>query len=229
MTYGADRRWPRQKSRSESYCEFTENTFQNEGIMISAAGPDSKLRPLTDRQTEVLQFICQTIQQRGYAPTVRELGRQMKIQWPNGVLCHLKALQKKGYIRREAKRARAIQLAEMPNQHPSRPMLRKANADQTPGEMIGGERIDFGFLFGTGHFLLRVDGSSWADHRIANGDFLVLRKGTPRVGNQVVATSNGNNATLQRIIQKEGKSAARPSSMREARILGIVVGIIRRI
>src|SRR5436853_4376496 len=72
------------------------------------------LEALTPRQREIYSFIRSKIQGRGYGPTVREIGIQFHIKSPNGVMCHLKALQKKGLIHREPNMSRAIQLLEEP-------------------------------------------------------------------------------------------------------------------
>ena len=69
---------------------------------------------LTRRQLEVYKFIRDKIRSRGYGPTVREIGAQFDINSPNGVVCHLKALEKKGLITREPNMSRAIQLAAEP-------------------------------------------------------------------------------------------------------------------
>src|SRR5437764_3149447 len=67
---------------------------------------------LTERQREIYDFIRHKIESRGYGPTVREIGTNFHIKSPNGVMCHLKALQKKGLIHREPNMSRAIQLLE---------------------------------------------------------------------------------------------------------------------
>src|SRR5437588_2310304 len=67
---------------------------------------------LTERQKEIYHFIRQKIESRGYGPTVREIGLGFGIKSPNGVMCHLKALEKKGLITREEHAARAIQLVD---------------------------------------------------------------------------------------------------------------------
>src|SRR6185295_19277493 len=67
---------------------------------------------LTPRQREIYDFIRVKIETRGYGPTVREIGTNFKIKSPNGVMCHLKALEKKGLILREGFSARAIQLVD---------------------------------------------------------------------------------------------------------------------
>lgn len=69
------------------------------------------LDSLTTRQREVYDFIREKIRTRGYGPTVREIGTQFQISSPNGVMCHLKALEKKGLINREPNMSRAIMLA----------------------------------------------------------------------------------------------------------------------
>src|SRR3954454_14100439 len=63
---------------------------------------------LTRRQREILDFINRKIDTRGFPPTIRDIGTAFDIKSPNGVMCHLKALEKKGYISRVGKSARAI-------------------------------------------------------------------------------------------------------------------------
>ena len=75
------------------------------GLQSSGRG-----QPLTDRQLAVLDFIEATASKRGYPPTVREIGSHFDIASPNGVMCHLQALEKKGWIARERNRSRAIRL-----------------------------------------------------------------------------------------------------------------------
>src|SRR3954467_2572018 len=74
---------------------------------------------LTPRQREIYNFIRSKIQGRGYGPTVREIGLQFEIKSPNGVMCHLKELQKKGLIHREPNMSRAIQLLDDPTSAPA--------------------------------------------------------------------------------------------------------------
>ena len=70
----------------------------------------ANLEQLTSRQREIYQFIRGKIQGRGYGPTVREIGNEFEITSPNGVMCHLKALQNKGLIHREPNMSRAVEL-----------------------------------------------------------------------------------------------------------------------
>src|SRR5262245_49139481 len=80
---------------------------------IRERGPTvSNLAALTSRQREIYEFIREKIEKRGYPPTVREIGENFEIKSPNGVMCHLNALVKKGLIYRVDKSARAIQLVD---------------------------------------------------------------------------------------------------------------------
>ena len=66
------------------------------------------MQPLTDRQEAILEFIRRSIRDRGYPPTLREIGAQMGIRSTNGVSDHLRALERKGYISREDMKSRAL-------------------------------------------------------------------------------------------------------------------------
>src|SRR5918999_2529276 len=78
---------------------------------------------LTERQREIYEFIREKIEKRGYGPTVREIGEGFDIKSPNGVMCHLKALEKKGLIKREEHSARAIQLSDHRPPSPGLPLV----------------------------------------------------------------------------------------------------------
>src|SRR5207247_8750175 len=99
---------------------------------------------LTDRQAKIFDFIKDRVQSRGYGPTVREIGEHFKIASPNGVMCHLKALEKKGIIFREQNLSRAIQLATDAKGLP----LRGQVAAGVMHEAVEQEEwVDFGDMF----------------------------------------------------------------------------------
>src|ERR1700758_1955715 len=80
--------------------------------LIHGGRPMPNFSQLTERQREIYDFIQEKIESRGYGPTVREIGDAFDIKSPNGVMCHLKALEKKVLIRKERGSARAIQLVD---------------------------------------------------------------------------------------------------------------------
>lgn len=67
-------------------------------------------RIMTDRQADIYQFICDTLKKNTYSPTVREIGEEFGIRSPNGVVAHLRALERKGMITRQARMSRSIRL-----------------------------------------------------------------------------------------------------------------------
>ena len=89
----------------------------------------NKRRGLTRRQRDIYQYVRELILNRGYGPTVREIAAKFEIQSPNGVMCHLKALEKKGLIIRESNMSRAIRLAHAPARRDSITFLGTASSD----------------------------------------------------------------------------------------------------
>ena len=134
---------------------------------------------LTERQQAVYEFIRGKIRGRGYGPTVREIGRQFGINSPNGVVCHLKALEKKGLIAREPNMSRAIQLAAEPIEDRSLPLAGRIAAGVLHQAIEQNERVDFDTMFDPADkdlFVLEVNGDSMIEDQIADGDFVVIRK-----------------------------------------------------
>src|SRR5215218_7104842 len=116
---------------------------------------------LTTRQRDVFDFIREKITGRGYGPTVREIGEKFEISSPNGVMCHLKALEKKGLITREPNMSRAIQLSVEPVNAKGLPLVGQVAAGVMHEAIEQKERIDFGQLFAKkGQFVLEVKGDS---------------------------------------------------------------------
>ena len=109
---------------------------------------NTKLATLTPRQREIYEFLKDKILNRGYGPTVREIGNEFGIRSPNGVMCHLKALEKKGLITREAHMSRAIQLSDKPSRATSVDMLGQLSANSPLTAAKEGEVVDFMDVFG---------------------------------------------------------------------------------
>src|SRR5713226_4214373 len=103
---------------------------------------------LTDRQRAIYEFIRDKIENRGYGPTVREIGLGFDIKSPNGVMCHLKALEKKGLIKREGFSARAISLLNYRPQGSGLPLLGLVAAGSPTQAVEQEDRLEFTDLFG---------------------------------------------------------------------------------
>jgi len=194
---------------------------------------------LTPRQQAIYQFICETIRKRGYGPTVREVGKRFNIRSPNGVVCHLRALEQKGFIERRAHAARAI----WPRGHSMllRPVTlygRVAAGAPIVAQEVPGE-LDLGDLFSDPKVIaLEVQGSSMIEDHIQDGDYiLVRRQPDAQNGQRVVAVVDGE-VTLKRFYRERNRIRLEPANEamqpiyvtpdRNIEIVGVLVGVIRR-
>ena len=195
---------------------------------------------LTDRQRAVYEFIRDKIRNRGYGPTVREIGDHFGIRSPNGVMCHLKALEKKQLISREPNMSRAIRLTADPIHETGLPLAGRIAAGVLHEAIEQDERVDFDDLFegkGKNLFALQVNGDSMIEDQIADGDYVVIRKQrTARKGQIVVALTDENEATLKRwhpeknrIRLEPANSSMKPIYVKNAKVLGVVVGVVRKV
>lgn len=202
--------------------------------------PTEPFGNLTERQKAVYEFIRDKIRTRGYGPTVREIGAEFDIVSPNGVVCHLKALEKKGMITREANLSRAIQLAAEEIDDRSLPLYGRIAAGVLHEAVEQDERVDFETMFDPADkdlFVLEVHGESMIEDQIADGDYVVVRRQrTARKGQIVVAITDEGEATLKRWYPEKNRirlepanSNMRPIYVRDAKVLGVVVGVVRKI
>lgn len=231
---------------------------------------------LTQRQREILDFISASIVERGFPPTLREIGEHFSIRSTNGVNDHLKALEKKGHLRREDLKSRAMRpvnpdggevvplraassgqwprhtgnvevpplpyneedMAEIPilgRVAAGQPILAVEQATDTvriDRMLIGGHREVFG---------LRIVGESMIEDGIFDGDYVFVKK-TPQAhaGDIVVAMIEGE-ATVKRYYPEGDRIRFQPansnmlpiivrrSDLKSVDIIGIVVGIYRKL
>ena len=174
----------------------------------------SHLDQLTKRQRVIYEFIRDKIQNRGYGPTVREIGLKFKISSPNGVMCHLKALEKKGLITREPNMSRAIQLSAEPAEEVGLPLAGRVAAGVMHEAIEQNDRIDFGeMLHRKNHFALEVSGDSMVEAHIADGDYVVVKKQrTALSGQMVVAQTEDGEATLKYWFPEKNRIRLQPAN-----------------
>ncbi|MDA0834614.1 MAG: transcriptional repressor LexA [Planctomycetota bacterium] len=192
---------------------------------------------LTKRQQDIYEFVKEKIVNRGYGPTIREIGLKFDIRSPNGVMCHLKALEKKGLITREPNMSRAIQLTEPPVKRTSLLLAGQVAAGSPVLAVQQDERVDFGDLFGEeDHFCLQVKGESMIDDSISDGDFVIIhRQSTAKNGDIVVAIVDGAETTLKRYYKESSRirlesanKKVQPMYSSNVQVMGKVQGVIRR-
>lgn len=201
------------------------------------ASSPSATDTLTKRQKDVFFFIREKIQTRGYGPTVREIGEEFEISSPNGVVCHLKALERKGLISREKNMSRAIQLKVEAEEETGLPFVGRIAAGVLHEAIGQDERVDFGTMFNRrDHFVLEVTGDSMIEAHIDEGDYVVVKQQeTARPGEIVVAETDEGEATLKywfpeknRIRLQPANSSMEPIYVKNAKVRGIVIGVVRK-
>ncbi len=164
---------------------------------------------LTQRQQEILDFIDSSNRERGYPPSVREIGGAVGLTSPSTVHSHLNTLQKLGYLRRDPAKPRAIEVRYDPN---SGAVIERAQVTHVPlvGDVAAGtdvlahenveELMPLPTEFtGDGElYMLRVRGDSMIDAGIHDGDFVVVRSQDSAMnGDIVIAGIPGDEATVK--------------------------------
>ncbi|MGI6574412.1 MAG: transcriptional repressor LexA [bacterium] len=199
-------------------------------------------KKLTGRQMQILQYIEQAITQNGYPPSVREIGLAVGLSSSASVYAQLSQLEKKGYIRRDPTKQRAIEILSDQKQKVktiSVPIV----GDVTAGEPIlavenieGYVSISEDFFQAENLFLLRIKGDSMKDAGILNGDLVIVRKQSAADNGDIVVALLDEDATVKRFYREENQIRLQPENPayapivvdQDVRILGKVVGVLRR-
>ena len=191
---------------------------------------------LTERQQNVYDMIRDLIVSRGYGPTVREIGEHFGIKSPNGVMCHLRALERKGLIRRSPNKSRAIELTQAADRNGhSLPMAGMVAAGATSLAFAQNNRVDFSeMFFKDDRFILRVSGDSMIDAHITDGDYVIIQKQDTAEPGQMVVAQIATGETLKfwypegdRIRLQPANKTMDPIYVKEAKVIGIAVGVVR--
>ena len=194
---------------------------------------------LTERQKEIYHFIRVKIETRGYGPTVREIGVGFKIKSPNGVMCHLKALEKKGLITREEHAARAIQLVDHRPPAQGLPFLGPVAAGTPIEANEQSERLEVDAIFsGPNRFVLQVQGNSMIDNHIQDGDYVVIQQQATAANGERVVAMIDNEVTLKKFYKEKDHIRLEPANetmdpiivdpSQDAKVLGVLVGVLRK-
>ncbi len=207
------------------------------------------MQGLTKRQQMVLDYITKSITDRGYPPTLREIGSHMGIRSTNGVNDHLRALERKGYLKREDMKSRALRPTALDTEADDResikiPVVGQVAAGQPVLAAQNIEDVVSVDPFFIGHkrdvFALRVRGESMIDAGIQNGDVIFVRKQMHANRNDVVVVMIGDEATvkyyqphpdhIELLPANEAYAPiiVRKEDFRPTQILGIVIGFYHR-
>ena len=198
---------------------------------------------LTKRQKEIFDFIRRYASRYGYPPTVREIGKAVGLTSSSTVHAHLANLEKVGLLRRDPTKPRAIELlvdrAKRAMRGPGLPLVGQVAAGepilaeeniqeyvQLPAA-VGGE---------DGDYILEVKGDSMRDAGILEGDYVVVSEADDADNGQIVVALIEDEATVKRFYREKDRvrlqpanKAYKPIRTREAKVLGRVIGVYRRV
>jgi repressor LexA len=203
-------------------------------------------KELTKRQQEIYDFIRKYSARYGYPPTVRDIGKAVGLASSSTVHAHLANLEKVGVLRRDPSKPRALELLDratdavksvvkpgglplVGNVAAGAPILAEENIeDYVPvPEIAGGDE---------GEFVLTVRGDSMKNVGIMEGDYVVVRPQEIADDGQIVVALVGEEATVKRFFREEDHVRLQPENetmepirSREVRIVGRVVGVLRKV
>jgi repressor LexA len=210
---------------------------------------------LTPRQRDILAVIRSTVEERGYPPSVREIGEAVGLTSPSSVAHQLGVLEKKGLLRRDANRPRALVVADdttsteavadvtgIGDAMPAAAYVPVLGRIAAGGPILAEEAVETIFplpreIVGEGElFLLKVVGDSMVDAAICDGDWVVVRRQPTADNGEIVAALLDDEATVKTLQRREGHTwllphnpAYSPIDGDHATILGKVVTVIRRV
>jgi repressor LexA len=195
---------------------------------------------LTAKQQQIFDFIRGHIEEQGYPPTIRDICKAFDIKSPNGVMCHLRALQKKGKINRNEKLSRGITIDGVSAGGFSLPLLGPVAAGKTIEAVEQDERLELKDLFGGENlYVLKVRGQSMVESQIADGDYVVIRRQEQADNGDKVVAMVDKGMTLKKYYRRKDHVRLEPAngtmdpilvdpSRHDVSILGVLVGVIRR-
>jgi repressor LexA len=212
-----------------------------------------------DRRQKILECIAQTVAERGYPPSVREIADAVGLASTSAVHHHLLALERDGLLERGTHSSRALRVTQAMDRkrprHPARvtpfrmPVDRDVVSLPVLGEIAAGQPIEAyadaaesldvprSIDARDGSYVLRVRGKSMIDALIDDGDYVIVQpQATARDGDIVVALLEDNGVTLKRFFREEGRIRLQPANSEmepiyatEVQIQGKVVGVIRKL
>ncbi len=197
------------------------------------------MQPLTERQQQVLSFITSYLASKGYPPSQREIARHLGVSSNLGVMKHLDALEKKGYLRRDS-HSRAISVHGLVASSVSLPIVGTVRAGQLTlavEEVLGHFTLGRDQLQG-GSFFLKVRGDSMIEAAICDGDLALVRPQQTAEDRDIVVAMVEGEATVKEFYLEPGRIRLQPRNRAfepiivhegegEVTIIGKVVGIFR--
>ncbi len=196
------------------------------------------MQGLTSRQQEVLEGIHQIISEKGYPPTVRDIGQRLGLRSSCTVQRHLEALERKGYIKRDRTKARSVEIIHAPDPTmipvpmvpvpvigavaAGQPILAVENIEEVfplPRDIVKDDQC----------FMLRVEGDSMIEAGIFDGDYVVVRQQPNAEDGDIVVALIEDEATVKRLRRRRNRVHLEPANKKMKPIVADDVQIIGRV
>lgn len=191
---------------------------------------NEKISPI---QTKILEYLTRSIQERGYPPTMREIGRQFHIPSPSSVSYHLKILETKGYLEKKEAVSRGIRIVEDPNKLPILGRVGAGSGIIAQEDIEGYLSLDAD-MTRQANYLLRIRGDSMTQAGILEGDLVQVRRQDWADDGGIVVAMVEEEGVVKRLKRYrtgwrlESANSKYPPITDEFRVIGTVVGLIRR-
>lgn len=200
---------------------------------------------ISSKQQEIIEFIKSEINRKGYPPSVREIGKAVGLKSTSTVHGHLSRLEKKGYIRRDPTKPRAIEVLNNDTKEyndviklpvigrvtAGSPILAVENIDEyysIPRDLVAGYEGE--------SFILKVRGESMINAGILDGDYIVVRRQSFADNGDIIVALIGDEATVKRFFKESDhirlqpeNASMKPIIVDDVVVLGKVVGVIRKL
>jgi len=202
------------------------------------------MQTLTTRQQQVLEGVHQIMREKGYPPTVREIGQRLGLRSSCTVQRHLEALERKGYIKRDRTKARSVEIVRAPDPTmipvpmipvpvvgsvaAGRPILATENIEEVfplPRDIVKDDQC----------FMLQVEGDSMIEAGIFDGDYVVVRQQPYAENGEIVVALLGDEATVKHFRRRRNHIYLEPANRKmqpipadDVQIIGKVLMSIRR-
>jgi repressor LexA len=200
---------------------------------------------VTSRQARILDFIKRTVEQRGYPPTVREIGEAVGLTSSSSVHAQLSTLERRGLLRRDPTKPRAMELQGPGGSRPRGVTVALVGRITAGSPVMAAENVEDYLVVPTGfagdedHFALRVVGDSMVGAGILDGDVVVVRRQDSADPGDVVAALVAGAAEDEATVKRFARDGDRPLLLPEnpayspiefssGMILGKVVAVLRR-
>lgn len=221
-------------------------------------GRTKKTESLTVRQKQILRYITKQIEEDGYAPSVREIGKAVGLSSTATVHCYIKQLEQLGYIKKENQKGRTLRILKKENElynpdrvgkEPSKAFFNKKEMVDVPiiGKITAGAPIlavenitdtfpiPLEFVGNSQSFMLMVRGESMIEAGILDGDFILVRRQNVAENGQIIVALIDEEATVKTFYKEKDyirlqpeNSTMEPIIVPDCKILGKVIGVFRK-